>query len=184
VAYSSQETLAEIEYHSARVLILIAYCGSPVESPRIKGRTLLAKLDFFLRYPLYLDKAAVTLTGKNLEELTHEKLHAFEVNNIESKMIRYKYGPWDNVYYTILAYLISKDLIRVELEGNVENFLLTKSGEALVARLSKVAVFQTLIVRAQVLKRLFVNWKGATVKKFIYQHFPEVVSLPLGKEIG
>ena len=50
-----------IPYHVARLLILIGVCGLPQSDrkkfPAIQGRTLLAKLDFFMRYPKYLKKA-------------------------------------------------------------------------------------------------------------------------------
>jgi len=178
VTQETVERIQKINYHAARLLVLIAYCGSPVKSPWIKGRTLLAKFDFFLRYPAYLDKAARIRTNQGLEELMD-----YEINNVEARMIRYKYGPWDNVYYSILAYLIAKDLIVVEVRRNVEYFGLTELGQETVRKISETEAFQTLIVRAKVLKKLFPGWLGSSVKSFIYEHFPEIISLPLGKEI-
>ncbi len=48
----------DIQYHAARLLILIGICGAPISAPKIKGRTLLAKLDFFffvIHCTIYLD---------------------------------------------------------------------------------------------------------------------------------
>jgi hypothetical protein len=179
----TSKALEEIEYHSARLLILIAYCGSPIKSPQIKGRTLLAKLDFFLRYPAYLDSAVRIRTGKGLEEFADEELEEYELNNVETRMIRYKYGPWDNIYYTVLSYLISKDLITIEVKKNVEYFSLTESGKEIADVFSEHEAFRTLVKRAKILKKIFTGWSGTSVKEFIYKEFQEVVSLPLGKEI-
>jgi hypothetical protein len=176
-------TSEEIDYHSARLLLLIAYCGSPERLPNIKGRTLLAKLDFFIRYPTYLDKAAYKQTGKHLDELTGELLKEEEKNNVETRMIRYRYGPWDKLYYQILIYLISKNLINVEIQKEVELFGLTNTGKQVVELLSNNPVFRQTILRAKVLKKIFPRWSGSGIKNFIYESFPEIISLPLGEEI-
>lgn len=168
----------DIQYHAARLLVLIGICGSPISAPKIKGRTLLAKLDFFLRYPLYLDKALRIETGKSLEELL-----SYELNNVETRMIRYKYGPWDNVYYSVLAYLISKDLIFVELIKNVEHFGLTNSGSKLLEQIMQKDSYSLVVARARILKKVFGRWSGTKVKDFIYKWFPEVISMPIGQEI-
>lgn len=177
------EELQEIEYHAARLLILVKYCGSPVKAPQIKGRTLLAKLDFFLRYPVYLDRAARIIKNKSLKELIDQDIQKHEIDNVETRMIRYKYGPWDNVYYPVLVYLIAKDLINIETKKHVEHFSLTETGQEAVQKLSKTEVFEILVLRAKALKHLFPRWSGTSVKDFIYTKFPEVVSLPLGEEI-
>ncbi len=168
----------EIQYHAARLLILIGLCGTPAHNPRIKGRTLLAKLDFFLRYPVYLDKALQIATGNTLDDLL-----SYELDNVETRMIRYKYGPWDNIYYSVLAYLISKDLISVQVVKNVEYFALTDTGIETLSSLLKAESYKLISARARVLKKVFGSWSGTRVKDFIYNSFPEVVSLPLGQEI-
>ena len=179
----TSEELQEIEYHAARLLLIIKYCGTPEKSPQIKGRTLLAKLDFFLRYPKYLDKAVRILKNKSLHQFIQEDIPQHEIDNVETRMIRYKYGPWDNIYYAVLVYLIAKDLIFIEIKQNVEHFSLTDLGQEVVQSLSDMETFENVAVRAKALKQLFSRWSGTHVKDFIYTNFPEVVSLPLGKEI-
>lgn len=172
------EEKQQINYHATRILLLIAFAGSPKNTPMIKGRTLLAKFDFFLRYPAYLGRAVKIRTGRELEDLLD-----YEINNVETRMVRYKYGPWDHIYYSVLTYLVSKDLISVTMKKNVEYFGLTKTGEAKVRELSSIEIFQSTIKRAQVIKKIFPGWSGSSVKEFIYQRFPEIVSLPLGEDI-
>src|SRR4051812_10653551 len=72
-----------IEFHAARVLLLIYYVGE-TSTKKISGRTKLAKLDFFVRYPTYLVEAA---------RIKHVKTSIAPVARPESLMIRYKYGP-------------------------------------------------------------------------------------------
>jgi hypothetical protein len=57
-------TTENLAYHAGRLLLLISLCGKPRNMkseilPGIEGRTLLAKLDFFLRYPSYLRRAGI-----------------------------------------------------------------------------------------------------------------------------
>jgi hypothetical protein len=93
-----KSTPENIAYHAARLLILIRFCGKPRSDPNlypgVEGRTLLAKLDFFLRYPIYLKRAALILNNEDVSAITSD-----EINTVESRMIRYLYGPWDTVYY-------------------------------------------------------------------------------------
>jgi DNA-binding PadR family transcriptional regulator len=172
------EDIQNIQYHAARLLILIGLCGTPVGSPKIKGRTLLAKLDFFLRYPIYLDRALRIKTGSGLDDMMEH-----ELDNVETRMIRYRYGPWDNVYYSVLAYLVAKDLITIEIHKSVEYFGLTEQGKETIEDLIKTEPFMVVAVRARILKKVFGLWSGTRLKAFIYESFPEVVSLSLGQEI-
>jgi hypothetical protein len=140
-------------------------------------------LDFFLRYPSYLDKAARILKNKNLQELIEQDIQQYEIDNVETRMIRYKYGPWDNIYYAVLVYLIAKDLIYIENKKHIEHFSLTETGQKVVEELSESRTFETVVLRAKALKHIFSRWSGTSIKNFIYTNFPEIVSLPLGREI-
>ena len=53
------------ELHAGRLLLLIYLVGQGSRKIKIKSRTKLAKLDFFLRYPSYLKKA-IEISNKNL----------------------------------------------------------------------------------------------------------------------
>ena len=81
--------LDPLDYHVARVLLLVAaFSGGASDS--LDGLTKLAKLDFLLRYPVYLEKT-FDERGKPLAPSlrpTREERQA-----LESAMIRYKYGP-------------------------------------------------------------------------------------------
>lgn len=138
-AVRSDENLA---YHAARLLLLIALCGKPrsggtVRQPGIQGRTLLAKLDFFLRYPAYLKRAA-SILGVRLSDEALGLAPDSEIHSVESRMVRYLYGPWDHIYYPALAYLIGKRLATVAIQHGTEVFYLTREGKEASDRLIEI----------------------------------------------
>lgn len=180
---SSTENLA---YHVCRILILIGHCGKPQSSssklPAITGRTLLAKLDFFMRYPNYLKQASLRMDVPCSDsDLGISKPD--DVNTIESRMVRYLYGPWDSLYYVVLAYMIGKGLIEPPLAGNVDAFCLTPKGKSILEKLEKDPAFSDLIRRANTIYKLFNKYTGSRLKLFIYDSFPEVVNRQLGEKI-
>ncbi len=161
-----------IPFHATRLALLIFLAGTP----GIEGRTKLAKLDFFVRYPDYLLKAA-EIEGK--QTIVEEIRQIIQTSpTIESHMIRYKYGPWDQKYYLVLAYLSGKRLIEIQQKGNMDNFLLTETGIRLTENLIEQPEFYVLAERCRIVKKLFGNAPGTKIKDFIYRHFPEVVRLP------
>jgi hypothetical protein len=102
---------------------------------------------------------------------------------VESRMVRYRYGPWDHVYYIALAYLIGKGLVQVELSGGTETFRLTERGRAIATELAADPAYVDLAQRARSVYRLFNRYTGSRLKDFIYRHFPEVVGRKLGQTI-
>lgn len=161
-----------IPYHATRLTLLIALAGTP----SIEGRTKLAKLDFFVRYPSYLLKAAEIEGKLTIAEEVKQIINSSPT--VESHMIRYKYGPWDQKYYLVLAYLSGKDLIVIQQKSNMDNFLLTERGNHLTETLIEQQEFHTLAERCRIVKKIFGNASGTQIKDFIYRHFPEVVRLP------
>lgn len=172
-----------IAYHAARLLLVISACGTPRRGPArpgVRGRTLLAKLDFFVRYPTYLARALEILAE------TRPALAApFEAGpaSVESRMVRYLYGPWDHVYYAVLGYLIGKGLLAVEVERGTEVFRLTAAGVAAAATLAEDPAHAEVAGRAAVVHRAFSGFTGTRLKQFIYDHFPEIVARRLGATI-
>jgi len=160
-----------MELHAARLLLLLNYAGV---KGKIISRTKIAKMDFFVRYPVYLQKAAAIHNIKIEDEIDIKP---------ESPMIRYKYGPWDSKYYNIFALLIAKGLITVLPSKNGDVFELTDRGRYAVNELDTVE-FENIIERCKVVSGLFRNKTGSAIKDFIYEHFPEVTSRSLGEEIS
>ncbi|MEI2607641.1 MAG: hypothetical protein V9G20_03300 [Candidatus Promineifilaceae bacterium] len=137
---------------------------------RITGRTKIAKLDFFVRYPSYLAKAQGT-ESQPLSKLPPE-----------SPMIRYKYGPWDTKYYDVFATLVARGLLNIYPSEKGDVFELTERGEYAVQEL-ELPEFDDIIQRCIVVAKLFKNKPGSALKKYIYDNYPEIVALQVGEEI-
>lgn len=163
-------TEESLELHAARLLLLLNYAGI---KGKIVSRTKIAKMDFFVRYPAYLKKAAAINNISVNDEVNIKP---------DSPMIRYKYGPWDSKYYNVFALLIAKGLITILPSKNGDVFELTDRGRYAVHELDNVE-FENIIKRCELVSQLFRNKTGTAIKDFIYQYFPEVTSRSLGEEI-
>jgi hypothetical protein len=192
---ASKRISDNLAYHAARILLVIARCGTPRSSrasslPGIQGRTLLAKLDFFIRYPAYLRRAIEIQTRDGVLSGDVSSLYdavgiipGNEERSVEAQMVRYRYGPWDHIYYETLAYLIGKELIEVKMKGSTEIFRVTPLGQEIATALANEPAYEDLGRRADVVYRLFNKYSGNSLRLFIYNHFPEVVNRELGAVI-
>lgn len=160
-----------VELHSVRLLLLISLCGTKdraTQLPRIDGLTKLAKLDFFVRYPSFFERVAEAL----------DKSVAPVARTIESKMVRYHYGPWDQRYYQILPYLEARNLIQIfkDKEHNQYRFLLTKRGKKLANDLQQVGEFKSLSENIQQVSDVLAKKSGNQLKNLVYKVFEEEVA--------
>jgi hypothetical protein len=159
-----------------RLLLLID--GFTGRSRGLEGRTKLAKLDFFLRYPAFF-RRALTIRAPEFTWPSGAESDA----SIENRMIRFRYGPWDPAYFAILGRLIGKGLIQtVPAARGGLMFRTTQTGEAVAKSLRAedawVATHQLVLL----LKSDF-DLNGSSLKDFIYAHFPEVSDATWGERI-
>jgi hypothetical protein len=160
------------EYHVARVLILVAAFSTGAKG-RLDGLTKLAKLDFLLRYPSYLEQV-LDERGKPLAPTLRPSPE--ERLALESAMIRYKYGPWDSRYYPVIGRLIGQGLVEpVDGAGSVA-LRVTAAGRDTVEALSGTG-WEAVIGRARALKR-GLDLSGTSLQKLIYRSFPEALDRP------
>ncbi len=159
----------------ARLLLLIDMFSSADNS--LEGRTKLAKLDFFLRYPIYLKRA---LQVRGVEQEQQPKLDIYE--DVEARMVRYRYGPWDPSYYAILGRLIGKGLVTSELLPKGIGYKTSDKGKALSKSLNTEPTWQDTIQKLKLLKK-YLNLSGNRLKKFVYDNFPEVTKANWGQSI-
>lgn len=166
-------------FHMSRLLVLIDTFAGPDRSGAVAGITKLAKLDFLLRYPSNLERA---LRARDLNpELAKVKL--FEVRDVESKMVRFRYGPWDFRYRRLLNLLVAKGLVHIAVSGRTIHIGVTPHGRTVAARLSEDENFQDLKLRSRVLRTHF-EMSGTNLMRFIYRTFPELLTLKFGEVIG
>ena len=105
-----------------------------------------------------------------------------ESQNIEGRMIRYRYGPWDPSYFSVLGRLIGKGLIQSVPAKNGMAYRSTDTGHQLVISLVEDESWQETWTRIGLLKSHF-DLSGNSLKKFIYKHFPEVTGASWGDQI-
>jgi DNA-binding PadR family transcriptional regulator len=151
-----------LEFHAARLLLLLKLCG---KANRIDGLTKMAKLDFFVRYPRFFNIACIQLGIPDSDSQ----------ESIESSMVRFLYGPWDKRYYHILSYLESKQLIAISPSGTRYSIQLTESGAELTNKLEDSSAFSNLVKQMIKVKVAFGNRSGSWLKDLIYQLFDEEV---------
>lgn len=160
-----------LEFHAARLLLLFKICGT---SGRVDGLTKMAKLDFFIRYPQFFDTVCRKL-GLSTESVT---------TSVESSMIRFHYGPWDDRYYHILAYLEGKQLLNVTKDKQAYTLSLTDEGKEIADKFANDESFALLVAQMKQVKKVLGNKAGSTLKKLIYQVFEkEVTQRRLGETI-
>jgi len=174
--------LDESDYiHMTRLLVLFNVFAGKKGKKSIDGLTKLAKLDFLLRYPLYLEQA---LKERNATQKQIEKIEIkwYEKSSVESKMVRFRYGPWDFRYNRLINQLIAIGLIEIKREGKKIKFFLTDKGFEISNKCIKEENFLDLYKRSQLLRSML-DLTATNLMKFIYKTFPEIASLKFGEEI-
>ncbi len=166
-----------LELHAARLLLLVAQCGTRNRTTgchRIDGLTKMAKLDFFVRYPAFFGKIAMKSSPNEPAATTAAA----------KGMVRHHYGPWDKRYYHVLAYLEARGLLSVARPGTAIRLSLTEQGEELATLLAQETLFETIVRHMRAVKAELGNKTGTALKKLIYKVFQaEVAELNLGEVI-
>jgi hypothetical protein len=150
----------------ARLLILIDAFTGP--SKCLEGRTKLAKLDFFLRNPAFLER----ILGAEPQG----------ARDIESGMVRYRYGPWDPAYFALLGSLVGRGLVAIVPIRQGLGYRTTTAGRSLSRDLATHDSWQPVAERARLLRRTL-DLSGTNLKKLVYEHFPEVVAAKWGEPL-
>ncbi|MEI7849779.1 MAG: hypothetical protein WCK35_28550 [Chloroflexota bacterium] len=166
------------DIHLGRILLLLL-AANDKGSKSIEGITKLAKLDFLLRYPNCLERALVAANRNS--ELANVK--EYERSTLESKMIRFKYGPWDSRYRRWLNLLASRGLATVELQKKTIVIELTDKGQKIAEQFSVDAAYSDIYSRSQLVINAFGQMTSSRIKNFVYQVFPELETMKWGEDI-
>lgn len=166
------------EYHTARLLLLVD--SVTAVAGLLDGLTKLAKLDFLVRYPSMLrrllDEDDATFAGSPDARLVPVDAP------VESRMMRYKYGPWDDSYYVLIGAMISRGLVE-ETDGRGKIALRpTPLGRQVAADLREHEDWRDLADRCALVARRF-DVAGSVLKARIYNELPDVVDRPQRSEI-
>jgi hypothetical protein len=159
----------------ARLLLLIDAFTGPNRT--LQGRVKLAKLDFLLRYPQFARRA---LAERNRAVGDEPEV---DEDNIEGRMVRYRYGPWDPAYYALLGSLLGRGLIETVPEGRYTGLRTTDTGRAVAAKIAEAPAWKPVADRAKRLSGAFRTQTGTWLMKFVYETFPEVTSARWGEQL-
>jgi hypothetical protein len=183
------EAVAEAEnrddLHLARLLVLLGSADArkmtaATRAKAVEGITKLAKLDFLLRYPTCLERVLQMLHRADAE------VHVLprERTSIETKMIRFRYGPWDARYRRWLGLLAARGLVVLGVEGNTVQIGLTDNGRCLSAEVRGEPLFIELARRSDLAVAAVGGMSATRLKDFIYQAIPEIIDMKWGEEIA
>ena len=160
------------DYHLARILLVIDTFSR--DGDELEGLTKLAKLDFLLRYPVFLER----LLERRRKPWPEGRAPSLaERQAVESRMVRYKYGPWDSRYYALVGALVGRGLIAVSRTSGHVSFAATAEGHDLAARIAQTGAWAIPAARCGLLKRWF-DRSGNQLKSLIYRELPEAVDRP------
>ncbi|WP_048050993.1 hypothetical protein [Methanosarcina soligelidi] len=173
---------AEIEncddFHIARLILLLNAAGKRSNKP-VEGIMKLAKMDFLLRYPNCLVRALKAVD----KEAIAQEIPTEEQNTIETRMIRFRFGPWDKRYRRWIGLLMSKGLVDTYLKGRTVNVKLTPAGIEVAAQLSELEEFSPIAKRSKIVVSAVGDYPATKLKDFVYEVFPEIVDMQWGRYI-
>ncbi|UOR00183.1 hypothetical protein MUN81_22210 (plasmid) [Hymenobacter sp. 5317J-9] len=167
------------ELHLARLLLLLGQSDQRSGST-MAGIMKLAKLDFLLRYPNCLERL---LKFKN-KNATKANIQPHERTSIESKMVRFRYGPWDTRYRRWIGLLVAKGLVVSYVKGHTVHIDLTDAGRRVVATLSESPAFADMQERSSLIYRTVGSMPATALKNLIYEVFPEIIDMKWGENIA
>lgn len=179
IAKALAATERDDNLHTARLLLLVAAHAGDRSRP-VEGLTKLAKLDFLLRYPNSLERA---LSAAN-KDPKQAGVAEFERTTIESRMVRFRYGPWDHRYRRWVALMAARGLLTVDVKGKTVQLWITEEGRHLASTLSEQASLESLAERARLVAKSFGGRSGTNLKNFVYETFPELTDMRWGEEIA
>lgn len=163
---------SRLDYHTARILLLIASYTRIHEKP-LDGLTKLAKLDFLVRYPIFLQQLTEKVADQSLPDSI--KPTDAERLGVESRMVRYKYGPWDDRYYPILGTLIGLNLITPTSGRGRVALSVTGEGAIIAESLAGQESWALIASRCSFVVDVF-DMPGSRLKETIYRELPAVTS--------
>lgn len=173
------EVNQNISLDIARILVLLNKYFSKYKNEPIVGTTKVVKLDFLLRYPTILEQALLMKkkTGKYLN------IKDYERGLVESKMIRYRFGPWDDRYWSILSTMESMKLLNIVKIDGVTNYLLTNNGKKIADKLETDPIYADYAKRSKTIVANFGYYTATGLMKKVYEIRPELTKMKLGEEI-
>ena len=168
-------TPQDADYHAARILLILAAFDDAHAMP-FEGLTKLAKVDFLLRYPRHMREFLQARDVVVSDDLIPT---ARETTTVESPMIRYRHGPWDQSYYVVIGRMVALGLIK-QTRGPARLMVLelTPSGKERAEQVSTLDAWSLTWQRARVLASALGEMSGSELKSALYEQFEELMDQP------
>jgi hypothetical protein len=169
----------DLAYHQARVLLLVkAVAAVPSHGRKLDGLTKLAKLDFLVRYPA-LASAVLDNLDPNDPRLHLGDQELSVPTEVEDPMTRYKFGPWDDRYYTVIGALVSRGLLKY-VRGRRGSIALTvtRPGRAFADSLTEDGLWRDITDRCDAVAEASGGLTGNAVKELIYERLADLMDRP------
>ncbi len=164
--------------HEARLLLLLQQQADKGDGT-VNGITKLAKMDFLLRYPLYFER----LLRARYKRPPAVVMQPYERDTVESRMIRFRYGPWDRRYRRWIGLLVAKGLVDSFVSGRTVHVRLTDRGKQVAGSIAQQADFADLNARTEQVSKAVGTMSGSALKDLIYRVVPELTGMNWGEEI-
>jgi len=164
--------------HQARLLLLLRQQADKGDGT-VNGITKLAKMDFLLRYPIYFER----LLRARYKRPPTVVMQPYERSTVESRMIRFRYGPWDRRYRRWIGLLVAKRLVDSYVSGRTVHVRLTDRGRQVADSLAQLHAFADLSARTEQVSKAVGAMSGSAMKDLIYQIVPELTGMSWGEEI-
>lgn len=160
------------DVHTARVLLLVGAFSSGRQG-RLEGLSKLARLDFLLRYPVYLQR----VLDRRGDTLPFDLWpSSAERRAVESSMLRYKFGPFDARYYLVVGKLVGLGVCDQDAASRHVSLRVTERGRTAAADLVGPE-WQVVVGRARALKR-HLNLRGVALGELIAAELPAAENRP------
>ena len=169
------------QLHEARLLLLLLHAADRGKGT-VDGITKLAKIDFLLRYPAYFRRMIDKLNATRKRKI-EMPLSEYESDTVESKMIRFRYGPWDPRYRRWIGILVAKRLADTYLQGKTVHVKLTDRGVKIAKEIADSPDFRDLDARSELINKMVGSRSGTWLKDTIYEIVPELMGMKWGQEI-
>lgn len=168
-------TPQDADYHAARILLILAAFDETLEIP-FEGLTKLAKIDFLLRYPRHMREFLHARGVPVPDDLIPT---AREDTAVESPMIRYRHGPWDQGYYVVIGRMVAVGMIRqTRGPARLMRVELTPLGRERAEQVSAQDNWSLTWQRAQILASALGDINGTQLKTALYEQFQDLMDQP------
>lgn len=164
--------------HEARLLLLLRQQAQKGDGT-INGITKLAKMDFLLRYPVYLER----VVSKRYKRPPAVVMQPYERDTVESRMIRFRYGPWDHRYRRWIGLMVAKGLVDSFVQGRTVHVRLTEPGRRVADVIAAQPDFAVLEQRSDQVSKAVGGLGSTALKDLIYEVVPELKGMNWGEEI-